>query len=213
MTRTRLFIVGSFVALLLLGLASSVSAAAPSAVREQIQPCSPFDWQNPAWPRCLAGVATPQPDRPPLPSAPPAATPTQPSGASSGAQRMLTLYNSHRTAAGRRAVVLNDALMRSAQHYAALLNRDQVHFPNNDPRWHSYGGTTVLQRIQAAGCAHPTTWGENIAVNSSVDAAFNAWFREGPGGGHYENIMRATFRQIGVGIAGRYYVVDHAAGC
>jgi uncharacterized protein YkwD len=125
---------------------------------------------------------------------------------------MLELYNSRRTAAGRQPVALNDALTRSAQGYADLLNRNNVRFANNATAWHTYGGTTAKQRIQAAGCPTPTTWGENIALGT-LESGFNLWYGEGPGGGHYENIMKPAFRQIGVGISGRYIVVDHAAGC
>lgn len=176
--------------------------AAPSPTMSMPMPTeAPVDL-----PSTTTTVPTDQPT-----AAPPAST-SAPVGVSSDAQHMLDLYNSRRTAAGRQPVALNDALMRSAQGYADLLNSQRASFPNNDPRWHTLAGTTAKQRIQQAGCPHPTTWGENIAVGT-VDQGFTFWYGEGPGGGHYENIMKPAYTQIGVGIAGRYIVVDHAAGC
>jgi hypothetical protein len=80
---------------------------------------------------------------------------------------------------------------------------------------HTYGGTTVHQRLTAGGYPSPS-WGENIAspANSgaggmvSVETYFQAesWCRCG----HYANIMNPYFHQAGVGVwvsAGKVRVV------
>ena len=70
---------------------------------------------------------------------------------------------------------------------------------------HTYGGTTVHQRLAAVGYGGPS-WGENIASPSnsgaggmvSVETYFQAesWCRCG----HYANIMNSYFHEAGVGV-------------
>lgn len=74
------------------------------------------------------------------------------------------------------------------------------------------GGSNAGQRISSAGYSNPTTWGENIAINWSTgtlnqtSTIFNQHrnlFTDMTisGRGHRLNMMNASFKEVGVGIA------------
>ena len=115
----------------------------------------------------------------------------------------------HHTLPARSALVYSDGIADNvARPYAKALADAGVLI-------HTYGGTTVHQRLAAGGFGGPS-WGENIASPSnsgsggmiSVETYFQAesWCRCG----HYANIMNGYFRHAGVGVwvsGGRVRVV------
>ena len=140
-----------------------------------------------------------------------------------GGYRLLTLMNAARAQIGVPPLTLHPAPMMSAQRYATLLASVRARFPNNSRLWHTFGGTTVKQRIQAAGCAHPRTWGENLAVTATADRVFTMFMSEPPTPDghrwHREQILNRKFTQVGIWHATSpdgtrtYWITDFTAGC
>lgn len=94
-------------------------------------------------------------------------------------------------------------------HSADMANRN--YFDHNSPE-----GTTLGQRITAAGYAWSTA-AENIAAGyGSVDAVMNGWIASA---GHCRNLMNANLREVGVACVvapasatyGNYWTMDLAA--
>jgi hypothetical protein len=109
-------------------------------------------------------------------------------------QRVIDLTNGERAAQGLPAVSFN------AQLAAAALLHSQDMASNNFVSHVGSNGSTAGQRIDDAG--YPwLSYGENVAAGfSSADAVFKAWM-ESPS--HRENILGASFREIGIAMVQR----------
>ncbi|HEX7057243.1 MAG TPA: peptidoglycan-binding protein [Bacilli bacterium] len=130
--------------------------------------------------------------RPPVP-APQAPVPKAPNvpGLSAEEQQMVNLVNGERTKRGLRALAINLELARTAR----IKSREMVdkhYFSHQSP---TYGSPFDMMR--SFGISF-TAAGENIACNQSVAAAHQALMNSP---GHRENILNASFTQIGIGIA------------
>jgi uncharacterized protein YkwD len=112
----------------------------------------------------------------------------------------LCLLNEQRQANGLRPLVRNGLLDTASEAHS----RDMVvrHYFEHV----SLNGTTPRQRMEAAGYTvrNLTAWavGENIAWGTNILGTpariVNAWMNSP---GHRENILKATYREIGVGVS------------
>ena len=108
----------------------------------------------------------------------------------------LCLLNAERRAHGLAAVRGNRRLRRAAARHSRAMVRERF-FEHTSP-----GGSTMAGRVSAAGYARWTALGENIAWGTAAlatPAAIVRGWMHSPG--HRANILRAQFREIGIGIA------------
>ncbi|MEM9983505.1 MAG: CAP domain-containing protein [Bacteroidota bacterium] len=95
------------------------------------------------------------------------------------------------------ALRLNDRLSRAAQRHAEDMQK-RDYFDHLSPEGKSFG-----DRVSAANYRWATV-GENIAWNyREVKAVVDGW-RRSPG--HCRNLMSRSFTEMGVGMAGPYFV-------
>ncbi len=137
------------------------------------------------------GVATPAPAAP-KPSATPTPDTTQKSGQlSNEEQQLLTLINNERAKNGLGALAADMELMKVARTKASDMVQNN-YFSHYSP---TYGSPFDMMRqfgitFKAAA--------ENIAGNSSVQGAVNAWMNSS---GHKANILNGSYNYTGIGIA------------
>jgi hypothetical protein len=121
---------------------------------------------------------------------------------------VFTLVNQQRAANGLAPLTRNSALDRSASSFAAQM-ASQGFFSHT-----GLDGSTPLSRMQAAGYTNVLVWGENIAAGQSDAQSVMAAWMNSPG--HAANILSASYRNIGIGVAyggpyGVYWVQDFGA--
>jgi uncharacterized protein YkwD len=128
----------------------------------------------------------------------PAPTPTpSPSTSTSSSQtpqdRVLQLVNGARAQAGLAPLANNAALTSAAQSYSALM-------ASTGCFGHTCGPVPDFsQRVTQAGYTGWTTLGENVAAGAATaDEVFNTWMNSP---GHRANILNASYRDSGVGMA------------
>ncbi|QIB42372.1 CAP domain-containing protein [Streptomyces aureoverticillatus] len=121
------------------------------------------------------------------------AEPFSPQGLARTTADVLTLTNSHRTAAGLRPLAPDLRLTTAAQaHSADMVARAFYSHtaPDGSEPWH---------RAAAAGSPHRTV-GENIACGQRSAAEVVQGWMDSPG--HRANILKPAFTHLGVGYAG-----------
>lgn len=120
------------------------------------------------------------------------------------AQRAINKTNYYRVQFGCQPLVLNSALMSAAQLHAEdmALNDFGGHIGSN--------GSTLYQRIQAAGYPPTSLVGENAGwYFSTPEEMVDVWFNETPpNDGHRRNILNCAFTEIEVG----YYYLPNDTG-
>ena len=112
-------------------------------------------------------------------------------------KQVLDLHNKTRTSKGLPKFCVHPALQAAAEkHSRDMMDRD--YFSHNTKGT----GVTFAQRIEREGYNYSTA-GENIAWGSgslgSPDSIFKSWMKSD---GHRKNILRKSFREIGIGAAG-----------
>lgn len=128
---------------------------------------------------------------------------TVPAGNVAAAEaRAVQLLNADRAKYGLPALKVNSKLTSLAEKYAQdMINRG--FFAHNNPE-----GQTPFDRMKAAGIGY-TYAGENLAINSNVDAAEVAFMNSS---GHRANILSKNFTEVGIGVryapSGQVYVVQ-----
>jgi uncharacterized protein YkwD len=143
----------------------------------------------------------PQPPYPPQPYPQYAPYPPQPqpplaqSDPAVDDVRQYTLYriNQIRAQFGRGALALDPALVAFAQDGSVELAADHRAHQHFRDRAGSCGC-----RVMAENQGDPRGWMEG-PPRTQVDQILDSMMREGPGGGHYENILDARWRRMGVG--------------
>jgi uncharacterized protein YkwD len=130
---------------------------------------------------------------------------------SSDEKRLLDLHNQARTSRGKPALCVHSALTYAARaHSQDMPNRD--YFSHTSPN-----GKTVKQRLQSFGYTFNRssyyTYGENLAWGSgnpyaTADYLFKGWMKSKQ---HKRNILRDSFREVGIGVeTGTYKTYDDA---
>lgn len=130
-------------------------------------------------------------------------TPTTNTGnTKSEEQRAFDLLNADRAKQGMPALKLNSKLTSLAENYAQYMI-NTGNFAHNDLQ-----GRTPFDRMNAAGISYKYA-GENLAKNSSVDAAEVAFMNSS---GHRANILSPNYTEVGIGVRhdsnGTVYVVQ-----
>ncbi len=127
---------------------------------------------------------------------------TTTSDVSAAEQQAVQLMNADRRANGLADLKLSSALTAVARsHSQDMVTRSFFSHTNPD-------GKTVTDRLKAAGISY-TAAGENIAENTSVEAAETAFMNSS---GHRANILNSNYTTVGIGVAydsqGKVYVTQ-----
>jgi len=136
--------------------------------------------------------------QPPTPT-PPTPTPTPPS--SDFVTQLLQLHNTHRQSRGLGILTLNTQLNNASQKHSnwMLQNKTLNHFE---------GSKGPGDRITAEGYRW-STYGENIASGyATPQAVFQGWLNSS---GHRANIENSRFKDVGFGVAGKYWTAGFAS--
>ena len=116
-------------------------------------------------------------------------------------QQVLELVNQERAVRGLNLLAADELLTSAARGHSQDMSQNN-YFSHTSP-----AGTSPGQRITASG--YPSgAWGENIASGyPSATSVMNGWMNST---GHRDNILRASFCDIGIGYvaAGRYWTQD-----
>jgi len=118
-------------------------------------------------------------------------------------KRAFDLMNADRIANGLPALKLNMNIVKVARaHGQDMINRNFFAHENPD-------GQSPFDRMQAAGISFRYA-AENLAINSSVDAAEKAFMNSS---GHRANILSPNYTEVGIGVRydaqGSVYVVQN----
>lgn len=115
-------------------------------------------------------------------------------------RQLLRLHNKERKKRGLRKLRRNKKLTRSAKGYAKDMDA------SGGPLSHTgLDGRTFADRIRDAGYKGKTT-GENIAWGqTSAKQVFRGWMRST---GHRRNIRNRSFRDVGFGNSGLFWVTN-----
>jgi len=131
---------------------------------------------------------------PPTTTPTPTPTPTTPTPSqvelTADQQHMLDLINQERSKVGVAALKVDSQLQKMAQTKSDEMVA-KAYFDHNSP---TYG--SPFDMMKTFGISY-TSAGENIAGNSSVDKAHTALMNSP---GHKENILKASYNYIGIGI-------------
>ena len=112
------------------------------------------------------------------------------SSASELEKELLTLINQKRAAYGLSAFSFDTVLQKTARAKAEDLVANN-YFSHNSP---TYG--TPFEMMKSFGVTYKTA-GENIAGNSTLEGAVNAWMNSQ---GHRENILNNAYNLTGIGV-------------
>lgn len=110
------------------------------------------------------------------------------------AAQVLARINQARAAAGLPALARSAQLDAAAQAHADDLRKNGVSLGHRGS-----DGSTIKQRLERAGYGGAVT-GENWAAYRTLDQIMDFWLNDPP---HRQNILRAKFREIGIGVAAR----------
>ncbi len=136
------------------------------------------------------GYYAPTPTATPKPTPAPTPTPTPATGLTADESEMLRLVNAARAQYGVAALKANLELTRVARIKSQdLVNNN--YFAHNSP---TYG--SPFDMMKNFGITYRTA-GENLAANSTVQAAHNALMNSP---GHRANILNSSYTDIGIGI-------------
>lgn len=197
--------------------------AEPAVVKHpEPEPPKPVKALPPIEAPATAPVAAPEPVAPAVivtstaeitPAAPPAAEPVvqaveaaaPTASISDPAALILNLINEQRVAHGLGALSWSAELAQAAEGHAVdCAQRGWGSHTGSD-------GARLRTRLSRAGY-NAAYASENWANSRNAQHAFEMWWYEGPGGPHYENILGASFDEIGIGVAkggwGYYVIAD-----
>jgi uncharacterized protein YkwD len=152
-----------------------------------------------------AGKAVPSQTSPSIPSIPATGTPVSKGNMSAEELQLVSLINAERTKQGLAALKANNPLGTVGRVHS------QDMADNNYFDHYNQQGKNPFDRMRAAGISF-STGGENIAINTSVSGAHNAFMNSS---GHRANILSANYTEVGVGIihdGTRIYVAEEFIG-
>jgi uncharacterized protein YkwD len=156
-------------------------------------------------PASSAPAAAPKPAAPkpvaPKPVAPkPTPKPAPPSGSSQSsiAYSVLSALNAERAAHGAAPLSMSSALISSAHHHNLAMAAANT-MSHQEP-----GEAYFSDRISNAGynwnaCAENIGWNSDMSTSGAL-ALETEMYAEGPGGGHYDNIVNKSYRNVGIDV-------------
>jgi uncharacterized protein YkwD len=106
----------------------------------------------------------------------------------------LSRINALRAQHGAAALHLDDALNAFAQQGSVELSQDHRPHANFSSNFGSCGC-----RVQAENQGDPNGWTQG-PIHQQIDEILDLMMSEGPGGGHYDNIVNPKSTRLGVGI-------------
>jgi hypothetical protein len=108
----------------------------------------------------------------------------------------LETINAYRAKAGVAPMALDDGLNTFAQAASQQLSVD--HKPH---AYFAANARSCTCRVGAENQGSPNGWPAGDP-NTQIDQVLAAMMREGPGGGHHDNIVSARYKRLGVGLVG-----------
>lgn len=127
-------------------------------------------------------------------SQPPPLTPSQSSDTADMEKQVWEQINTIRQQQGLSTLTYNEELAQVARDYSRRMT-EQGFFSHTGP-----DGDTMVSRVESAGIFY-LTLGENLFTSTNitepVPAAVEGWMNSP---GHRENILRAEYRETGIGI-------------
>ena len=142
------------------------------------------------YPPSSTPTPTPTPNPTPTPTPAPNPAPEEEPTIGIDEQKMLDLINDERSKAGLAPLMADTKLMEVAKLKAVDMVKNN-YFSHTSP---TYG--SPFEMLKKYGISYRTA-AENIAGNSSVEAAHNALMKSE---GHRKNILNSDFNYIGIGI-------------
>ena len=146
---------------------------------------------------------SPKPD--PIKTSPATSTPVSKGNMSAEELQLVSLINAERTKQGLAVLKANNPLGTVGRVHSQDM-ADNNYFDHYNQK-----GENPFDRMRKAGISF-RTGGENIAINSSVSGAHNAFMNSS---GHRANILSADYTEVGVGIihdGARIYVSEEFIG-
>jgi uncharacterized protein YkwD len=148
-----------------------------------------------------------------VPAPPPPARPADPFPSDPLVKYNVDRVNAYRAQKGLPALLYDAKVSAFARRGSEQLSRDHVahaHFAANAQGAPGFGSRAAENQGDPAGVpsldADPTRNGQK-----QVDIMLKLMMDEGPGGGHYDNMMNARFRRIGIGLfyaGGKLYMTN-----
>lgn len=180
--RTRLLTAAILTGLLGAGCQASLGDPAPG-------------WTTPPGPAEL-------PDARPEPPDAPAEPPGTGALGSPAQEHNLRGINAYRRRLGLTPVVLDAGLSAFAlEGSQALLRERRAH--GNFRRAARSGALFRVHGFTGHACENqgdPNGWPRAASVEAQIDDILRAMWREGPGGGHYDNLANPRLRRVGIGL-------------
>lgn len=180
--RTRLLTAAILTGLLSAGCQASLYAPAPG-------------WTTPPGPTESPGAPPAPPDAPPQP-------PGTGAVGSPAQEHNLRGINAYRQRLGLRPVVLDAGLSAFAlEGSRALMRERRAH--GNFRRAARSGALFRVHGFTGHACENqgdPNGWPQAASVEAQIDDILQAMWREGPGGGHYDNLANPRLRRVGIGL-------------
>lgn len=145
---------------------------------------------------------TPVPTPTPPPTPTPVPTPVPDPVPGDSISQVLALHNQERAKVGLPALLVHTALRQAARlHAVDMEGREEMSHYGAD-------GSDPGVRITRQGYVW-RTYGENIAAGqTTAEQVMRAWMSSP---GHKDNILRASFKEIGIGRSGNYWTVNFGA--
>ena len=114
----------------------------------------------------------------------------------------LTRLNYYRSLVGRAPLIMDAQLNAFAVQGSQELLQNHVphgHFANAGNAGTLFT-TDGFQGYAAENQGDPHGWPVRADVNAQIDEILAAMWAEGPGGGHYENMIRSSLHRVGIGL-------------
>jgi uncharacterized protein YkwD len=144
---------------------------------------------------------------------PPPARPADPLPADPLVKYNLDRVNAYRAQKGLGPLLYDAPISAFARRGSEQLAHDHVahaHFAANAQGAKDFGSTSAENQGDPRGV--PSMDGDAVKNGQrQIDTMLKLMMDEGPGGGHYDNMMNARFRRIGIGLhylAGRFYMTN-----
>jgi Cysteine-rich secretory protein family len=137
-----------------------------------------------------------------VPAPAPPARSADPLPADPLARYNLEQVNAYRRRNGREALLYDARISAFAQSGSRQLSRDHAahaHFAANAEASRVFGSRSAENQGDPRG-VHPMDNDTTTSGRHQIDIMLKIMFDEGPGGGHYENMMNPKYRRVGIGI-------------
>ena len=112
---------------------------------------------------------------------------------------LFTLINNHRATQGLAPYTWDNTLAKGARAHSMLMAQG-CGLQHQCPGEPDIGQRVTAEGVQWMAVAENIGEASYPVASNGVTAIDKGMFDEGPGGGHYENMMSSTLRNVGIGI-------------